>query len=301
MRAASLVVAGVAGVLWVNNLLVLFAFVACLFGWTPVVPPVWLWPAVFAVAALPLAPPLVAAAAGWLAWPRASRLTGFLLSGLFCWSAAGTVLSRPYTADRPQMRAARYVQDDIGGQRWWEIGGNELTLDLGSSGPTGAMWQPTTDAIPAAIRIGSLGSPFVFRSPAAAERQSVPATIRSSVTQGLNGRLSLNLSIVPREPVAVRIVLPPGVRPESSSIAGVVGADRWSATYVAPGASGLDARLTFAGITAADLQQTAVVLVTHGLPGAADATGRPAWLSTARAAWRTRSYFVVPAAPSVSR
>jgi hypothetical protein len=301
MRAASLVVAAVAGVLWVSNLLVLFAFVVCLFGWTPVVPPVWLWPAVFAVAALPLAPPLVAAAAGWLAWPRASRLTGFLLSGLFCWSAAGTVLSRPYTADRPQMRAARYVQDDIGGQRWWEIGGNELTLDLGSSGPTGAVWQPTADAIPAAIRIGSLGSPFVFRSPAAGERQNVPATIRSSVTSGLNGRLTLNLSIVPREPVAVRIVLPPGVRPESSSIAGVVGADRWSATYVAPGASGLDARLTFAGITAADLQQTAVVLVTHGLPGAADATGRPAWLSTARAAWRTRSYFVVPAAPSVSR
>jgi len=302
MRGASLVVVAVGAALWVSNLLTLFSFVVCLFGWTPVVPPVWLWPAVFAAGALALVPPLVAASAGWVGRPRASRLTGLLLSGLFCWAAAGALLSPPYTTDRPHMRAARYVQDDIGGQRWLEIGGNERSLDLGSAGPPGVVWQSVTDAVPTAVRIGSLGSPFVFRSPAADSRMDVPATIRSSVQTGPNGRLNLDLSVVPREPVVVRVVLPPGVRPDTSSIAGVIGgADRWSATYVAPPTSGLDAHLVFAGITAADLRQTAVVIITHGLPGAAGATGRPAWLSTARAAWRTRSYFVVPAAPISSR
>jgi hypothetical protein len=301
LRPASLVVAAVSAMLWVSNLLVLFSFVVSLFGWTPVVPPVWLWPAIFAVAALALAPPLVAAASGWIARPRASRLTGLLLAGLFCWSAAGALLSLPYTADRPQMRTARYVQDDIGGERWLEVGGNERAFDLGSNGPAGGVWQCATDAIPAAIRIGSLGSPFVFRSPAPGARLNAPATIRSSVTPGANGRLNLDLSIVPRESVVVHIVLPQGVRPESSSIAGVVVGDRWSGTYVAPPASGLDVHLAFAGRVPADLQQTAVVLITHGLPGAADATGRPAWLSTARAAWRTRSYFIVSAAPGISR
>ena len=187
LRGASLVVAAVVAVLWVSNLLALFAFLVCLFGWTPVVPPVWLWPAVFAVAALPLAQPLVAAASGWISRPRASRLTGLSLAGLCCWSAAGALVSPPYTKDRPQMRAARYVQDDIGGLRWLEIGGNERALDLGSPGPPGAAWQPVTDAVPSAIRIGSLGSPFVFRSPSADPRVNVPATIRSSATPGPNG------------------------------------------------------------------------------------------------------------------
>jgi hypothetical protein len=124
-----------------------------------------------------------------------------------------------------------------------------------------------------------------------------PATIHSRATVATDGRLFFDLSAVPREPLVVRIVLPPGMVPETSSIAGVVSGDRWSATFVAPPASGLEAHLTFAGRTPADLQQAAIVLITHGLPGAADARGLPARLPTARAAWRTRSYIIVPAFP----
>ena len=300
-RAASIVVFAVTAALWAGNFLLLLSFVVSIFGWLPIVPPVWLIPTLLACGAVALVPPFAAATAGWMLPARRSAGVGFALAALLVASGVLAFLSPAYTADRPQMRAARYIQDDIGGHTWWEVGGNESQIDLAEPGPVDAAWQRATGALDATVRIGSLGSPFVFRSPATRMKSELPATIRSQATRIADGRLLFDLFIVPREPLAVRLVLPPGLVPAASTIAGTISGDRWSATYVAPPASGLDVHLVFAGRTPADLQQTVVVLMTHGLPGAADASGRPAWLSNARAAWRTRSYFLVPAAPAVSR
>jgi hypothetical protein len=289
VRLASAAVGAVAIVLWADNLALLLTFFVPTFGWLGVAAPVWLYPAFISLGGVAFGPPLVAMMAGWPAQRRSSARVGLMVGGLFV--IVGTVVARApaYTADRPEMRSVRYVQDAVHGRAWWEIAGMEAAPRLGQSPLSGVAWRPST---------GARSSPFIYRAETTPFVPDPPATVRSRASRTADGRLALDVSIVPHDLLVVQLELPPGVRPDESTLTGVMKDGRWSATYVAPPAAGLDVHLVFAGRSATDFQETTVVLYTSALPNAAPGRRTPAWLPNERATWRTRSEFIVSAAPT---
>jgi Peptidase family M28 len=295
LRAASLIACVAASLLWAAKVATVLTFLVPLFGWLPVVPPVWLYPAVMAIVALMLAAPLLAAVAGRAstrvrpAHVGAGLLLGFALTGVM------TYVSPAYTADRPLRRDARYVQDDIGHRAWWDVAGPENALGL-TSGPEGSRWAPATGPIDATVRIGSLPAAFDFRSPVPDVASPPPADVGTRLIADPDGRQTLEVTVVPHTLLAVRFALPRELAPAASSLAGRVGADGWTATSVAPQPGGLTVRLTFGDRAGEARQRLAVVLSVPGLPGGSGPLGLPAWLSTASTTWRARSVFIEPAA-----
>jgi hypothetical protein len=126
---------------------------------------------------------------------------------------------------------------------------------------------------------------------------SPPADVRSAISGPPGGRRVVEISIVPHENVTARVVLPGGLVPVESSLAGQVADKQWSASYVALPPSGLGVRLTLDDPSADALRSVAVVLTVRGLPGGASVLNLPSWLSDERSTWQVRSVYVVSAAP----
>jgi len=290
MVAASAVVLVASIALWARNSWVLLGFVVSLFGWLPIVAPVWIYPVTIAAASLMLAPPALAILAALAAPTRPARI-GFALAGLTLSRGIIAWASPAYTTMRPEMRTVWYVQDDLRDQAWWEIGGSESSLDLSGSGPPGAAWERAVDAIPATVRLGPIGTPFAFRTRGVPVVTDVPAEISSRVSGGPAGQTSLDVTIVPHTPLTVRINLPPGLRPSVSSAAGAEMGGSWRVTYVAPPSSGVTMHLVFDGHALADLAGSTVVLITAGVPASAPGAW-PSWLPRERATWRARTFIV---------
>jgi hypothetical protein len=186
------------------------------------------------------------------------------------------------------------VDDRIAGSTWWEIAGSERRLGLRSAeGPSG--WRIADAGERVHAQAGGLRQPFIYRAEASAPLAAPPATVEGLFTVAPGVAPTLSLRVVTTEPVWVRLVLPRGVYPLSSSISGRLSRDQWSATYASPASSGLDWRLTFGGgVTASSLSETAVVLTTPGLPGGAGPMRLPGWLPVERTTWQARSVYVVP-------
>jgi Peptidase family M28 len=298
LRVASLLALIVVAALWAAKAATVLTFLVPLFGWLPLVPPVWLYPAVVAVLALMLAPPVVAALAG-AGWTRArTAYVGGALVVLFAVTGIGSVLSSAYTADRPIRRDARYVQDDISHQAWWDVAGPEDAIDLGA-GPEGARWAPARGPIDAAVRVAPVAAAFDFRSPAPLLVSKPPADVAAALASLPDGREAIDVTVVPHALLSLRLVLPRELEPAASTLAGRTGTGEnavWTATLVAqPPNEALTVRLTFSDRAQAALQRLAVVLTVPGLPDGTGPRGLPDWLSTATTAWRARSVFIEPA------
>ena len=162
--------------------------------------------------------------------------------GVLAWA------SPAYTALRPQMRTVRYVQDNVSRRAWWEVGGSEPSPGLGVPGPVGASVaaiRRTRFRRPCGSGESRRRSRFVPTSmPLLA---ASPADVASKATRVADGTTRLNVTIVPRVPLAFRLSLPPGLRPSTSSLTGTVARDVWQATYVAPPAAGVIVHLVFDG------------------------------------------------------
>jgi hypothetical protein len=210
-----------------------------------------------------------------------------LLIGALAWA------SPAYTALRPQMRTVRYVQDNVSKRAWWEVGGSEPSPGLGVPGPVGATWQRSEDALQATVWVGRLGAPFTFRTTSAPLLAASPADVASQAARAADGTTSLDVTIVPRVPLTFRLSLPPGLRPSTSSLAGIVERNVWQATYVAPPSAGVIVHLVFDGRSRVDPRGTTVLFVISGVPGDA-AGGWPAWLPRERDAWRARTMLIEP-------
>jgi hypothetical protein len=294
LRLASIVVLGVGSFFGLGDLSRLLTFMVPLFGWLPVTAPVWLYPAVLSAAGLLVAPPLAAALAGLAPKTLTPVRTSALLALALLFIGFPTFSATAYTADRPERRMVRYVQDDVKGEAWWEVGGLEATPNLVGGGPGGARWQRVTDAPDTSVRLLRVMQPFVFRTPTSAIA-SAPAEIRSTFSRGPQSEARLELTLVPRENLVVQVALPPGVVPSDSSLAGSVANDRWSGAYVAPPASGFTITMTFDRWTAADAPQILLALTTVGLPGGSGRLELLPWLPQATTTWRPRSVFIVAA------
>ena len=277
--------------LWARNTWILLRFMVPLFGWLPVTAPVWLYPALIAVAALLIVPPVVALVAGRFSRLSISRPAGLfvvtvtLVTGLLAWA------SPAYTPLRPEMRTVWYVQDNVLNRAWWEVGGSEPSAGLGVPGPVGAVWHRPEDVLPTTVRIGRIEAPFTFRTSAMPLVTAAPADVVSQTVRAPDGRMTLDIRIVPRVPLTFRLSLPAGVRPSTSSLAGTVARDVWRATYVAPPPAGVLVHLAFEGRSPADLSGTTVLFAISGVP--ADAPGAwPAWLPRERDAWHARTMMI---------
>jgi len=289
VRVVSAVVLGIAAVLSSMTVL-LFEFVANLFGRLPIVAPVWLLPALVLFAGLLIVPPALAAVAGWRPGlvPRFAApvaLAAAMISGVAALRAPA------FTEERPQLRAARYVQDDVKGEAWWEVGGMEPGLGLEGATLPGAAWQRVTGAPSTTVRSGTLGTAFVHRT-AVPVAGTAPSRVAVSRTVNPDGTVTVSTHVTTLDTATIRLVLPRGIVPVAASPAGVVTGGQYAVTYVAPPSSGVLLRVTVVAADEAALAGAVLVTSIAGLPGGQGLWKLPDWLPEDKAAWRARSVYI---------
>jgi hypothetical protein len=307
LAVASLAVLTACALVWLRDGYQLFSFLVGLFGRLPVVTPLYVYPALVGTAALMLAPPVLASLAA-LHFARrppvvtASCLLAVVVAGALAYAAPA------YTPDRPLRRQVRFIQDGVTGRAFWEVAGNEPGIDLGPG--SGLDWLPTRDAVPASIPMARDGGPFVFR--AETEAGHVPPAEVTSAVQARLQDVELSVHVTPHEPgLIVSFVLPPGLVPLGANLPGRIAEDdRWTATFVAPPADGLEFRAFFEPSAAAVAGDAIVVVTSTNLPGRSREAPGPPWLTADRTAWRARATYLwkpaavppeapVPAAPDI--
>jgi hypothetical protein len=287
--------------LWWPGLGLLLRFVVPMFGWLPVVTPVWLYPALaIAIGVMSLPPMLALVTASSAAWARrAHAVAGAVLLGIGIVTAVVSIRADAYTPDRPLRRSVRYVQDSASNHAWWEIASNEPGVDVSAGGPRPTSWRATREAFAAAVPVPPLSWPFRSWVEAAPEVPTAPIALTVASRPDGPGRTRWSLAIVPHEALAVRVTLPRGVAPLDSTWRGAVTSGAWTATYVAVPADGVTLELTMPEMKGG--LDAAVVAVTDHLPGAAPGDRLPPWLDTTRTAWTARSWYVISTRDVLSR
>jgi hypothetical protein len=275
MRRSSWAVAAIVAVFWSRDVVRLVKFMVPELALFAIVQPVWLYPVFFAAAGLMWVPPLVAiggrrgAASPW------TRRFG-IGATVVAIGALGTGLVLPaYTADRPERRAARFVQDERLGRAWWEIGGAEPGVRLESPAAPPGLVESLTP-VPASLPLPRLAT-FAARADTAL-RVPVPAAIAAAVRD--DGKdLVLEVTVRPDMPLSAELVMP---------------TLRRRTAYVAPPQEGGTLRVRLGPTERAALEDAFVVLTRPGLPGGTGPQALPPWLPLAAAAWRARTVVVVP-------
>ena len=289
-RISSAIVLAVAAHFWVSDTLLLLSFMVPLFGRMPIVPPVWAFAALMLAALALCGPPVAAVAAGRR--PRHAAIAVFAAGVVTL--AALAAGADAYSDDRPQRRMLRYVQDDVAQRAWWEQGGPEPDLAVDPSAEMG-QWESAENQPPMAIRIGQVAGRFRHRVEAR-PLAAPPADVRARVTR-LDDVVALAVSIRAKEYLWATIVLPVGIAPRESSLAGIVSGGQWRATYVAPAGSHFEVRLLIDGRDAAAVVRTAVLLNTYAVPDAAAGRRVPAWAPAENITWQPRGLYVLAVSP----
>ena len=293
LRVASGIVAVVVLVLWASDFVALLDFLVPLFGRLPVRTPVWLYASIITVAGFLVLPPTLGSLTGTQLVHRASPLIGVIWITLVVVLGGAASLADAYTADRPAHRAARYVADALMGQAWWEVAGSDSGLSPVEDQPAGARWQTASAPLEASLRVPPLVPPYAYRANADLSAGVAPVDVSATTVEGPDGRTIVNLLIVPRALIAARVVLPAGIVPVQSSLAGVVVNNRWMATYVAVPSAGLNVHLEFVNTLPSALAGSVVAISLPGLPLGGASFGLPTWLPKGPASWEARSIFIV--------
>ena len=294
LRVASALVAVVVLAISASKVLLLMKFVVPLFGWLPVAAPLWLQPALVLVAFVTGGPPILALIGGGALSVTQRRALAATLGLALAATGVMTYVAGAYTADRPERRIARYVQDDRQRQAWLDVGGPEPALALGPGSVPPSAWASGRTRLPASVRLAPLETVFAHRAAVPSADRPRPADVRS--TLGVPSDPFLEILITPREYIGAQIVLPAGIVPATTSLAGRLVDGRWTATFIGVPESGLTVRLGFdSGATAAQaMTGGAVMLTSRGLPGGSGPLGQPDWLPRAQATWRARSIWIMP-------
>ena len=291
VRVASVVPIVAAILLWLRPAWSFLDFMVPNLGGQSLITPTYLYPALLLVLAAGPVLPVLAMTSGWAARVARRRV---LTAGLMI-ALAGTFAlawcSPAYTDERPCLKSARYVEDATSGVAFYEIGSSEPGLDVvpGAAAPQG--WERAAAPAQVTCPLPPIGEPFVHRARVQPVGE-VAATVLTTVEPG-GAEERLTVTVVPRKPWStVTLVLPPGVVPLDSSIAGTVRGGRWQASFTAPPPGGAVYRLRLRAADGARMRDARVVVQTAGLPGAG-VPGLPSWLPRARSAWSTRSVVVV--------
>ncbi len=296
VRLVSLAVLAVSALLALPSAVRLLFFVSPMFGRLPFVMPLYLYPALVIVFAIPLLPPLLAAMPAAGRRRLSSGATGVALALLVVVAFVGAWNSAGYSHARPQLAAARYVNASAtpgsAQVEYWEVGGNEPAPHhaLLPGYPGAGAWRAAEDRPPVDFPIGRLWRAHVDRleRPAA---HPFPGTVVGRSVRSPSGGVTLTVKVVPDSPTAtVMLVLPAGVLPASSNFPGRVVDGRWRASYVAAPPGGVEFQLALADPRTADGAQVAIL--DRGLPGGVGWQALPSWLPQERVAWTGRSVFV---------
>jgi hypothetical protein len=291
-----------ASIVWLPECRELLAFSVAVFGRLPMVTPVSLYAFMLAAAGVMVIPPILALLVAGPAplpiaevpvWRRRAQqlLTPALtlaVVGAFAWAYLGEA----YTHDRPLRRFVQYVADHGTSQAAWEVAGNEPGLDIHAAGaPTG--WTASSGQVLPGVPVPPVPFPFAFRAPASVDPAPVSATGRSRI-DGDVLRVDVNVTST-LDGATVLLLLPPGVEPSQSSIAGSVRNGSWRAAFVAPtGPVAFNIALPVS--FEPRLNDIRVGLATRALPGGAGWLQQPAWLGQERTVWYARGLHVAPVA-----
>lgn len=299
VRVASALVLAIAGALWLHNTVDLMHFANGVLGRFAMIAPLWILPALAALAGLFIVPPFigtVAAASPGL--PRPSIFTGFCVIALAVTGLAA-YFGDAYSDRHPLRRHARFVQDDGTKTAMWEIGSNEPGLDVHQTPEL--RWMPDTGAATRPLPVSPMQFPFRFVTEAAAV--TTPAQVTASVAP-LGDRVELTVTVRPSDPSAlVTLVLPAGVEPARSNLPGITTAGgRWRSIFAAPPADGVVWRVVVPLADEPRIGETGVIVESAHTPGVpADSGGPgpalPAWMPDAVAAWRARAVYLIPVGP----
>jgi hypothetical protein len=266
----------------------MFAFLVALLGTFPIVAPPWVMPALLLLAAVSLAPPLVALAVA-SPWPRPRFITRAVLVALAA-SVAWAYRAPAYTPAQP-LRLALSVVGDGEGPRTsatLAVTGNEPAIDLGSTAP---LFTPAA-SVPDAVARFTGDARFVSLgvTPEAEPAGRVTCT-ESAAT---SGDVGLAVTVVPTvEALRVRLELPDGVVPLTSRWPGRVRGEQWSASYVAVPAEGVTFDLTLPAQRRGRACEGQVLL--RRIRPVDPASGQlPAWLDRPGIAWHFQVVDVTP-------
>ena len=293
VRVASFVPVMVVAVLWLRPGWSFLHFMVPNLGREALITPIYVYPALMLMMAPVLVLPVLAMVAGWTS---RLRRPGYLTSALvLALAAAGALayLSPAYTNERPLLAFARYVEDTTAADAFYEVSSNEPGTEVGRDPAAPQGWERATGPRQVSYPLPPLGGPFVYRAGVKPAGEAV-ATVQST-TESAGADHQVTVTVVPRKSWAtVTLVLPAGVRPIDSSIAGAVRGRRWQAAFTAPPAGGAVFRLRLRGADLGSLPDARVIIQTAGLPGADGLPGLSSWLPRERIAWSSRSIFVLP-------
>jgi hypothetical protein len=292
VRAASVVILAVAGMLWIHNTIDLLHYIVALFGRLPMVTPSFIYAGLMCAAGVMLVPPFIAITAREQPLIRPSLTTAICLLAIAI--AAGVAYTAPaYTFEQPLRRHVRVVQE---GDRpaLWQVGSLEPGLDLGPGAPEG--WKAgnaPADATSFRMPLRSLPHPFVFHmnGPAAG---SSPIAISDVTLEPVAAGSELTITVTPRETgLMIWFIMPQGVQPARASLPGAVRdrTGRWTAVYVAPPLDGLAFRASFGAADAARIKEMRVLATVQGF--GSQGWPAPAWLPQERTVWSGDATWVV--------
>jgi hypothetical protein len=290
IRGASVVVLAVAATLWLRDTLELLRFMTALFGRLPVVTPVYVHAALITGAALMIVPPFIAAVTATRPLVRPSLFTALCLVATAV--AAGFAYAAPaYTYEQPQRRTLRALQEPGAAGATWEVASLEPGLDLASGAPGG--WTRQTGTAAASVPWGRLPQPFVFRT-TGPSLGAAPLDVAELTTKPVAAGTELSVSIVPRQNgMAVSFILPAGVVPARSNLPGALRLGRWTATFIAPPADGIQWRASFGPGVPDPARDVRIAVTQSGFPGGAGPQRLPGWLPQDRAVWTTSATWVI--------
>lgn len=280
---------------WLVDSWRLLAFMVPLFGWLPVVTPVWLYAAVIGLAMLMIAPATAAALVrgGAPAPPhRHQPRFAWAMCGAAALAGALAWASPAYTEDRPHRRVARFVQDDIAGRAWWEVGGYERGVDLGEGAGRPDRWESASTALPSATRVEPIAKPFRFRADATPIPSEWPARVSATVRED-GDRAVYELTVEPMSLTGLRVSLPGAAPPLASSLVGVSRGERWMASYAAVQAEGLNVAIAVPAVDRGRLDGIVLTLLSPDPPGAGPDAAWPSWLSSETTTWTRRAIRIV--------
>lgn len=292
VRAASVAILAVSATMWVRTGIDLSRFVVAVFGRLPMITPVFVYAVLLSMAGLMVVPPLVAAIARPQPMLRPTLMTAVCLIAVAI--ASGLAYVAPaYTADQPLRRHVRAIQDGEAAAAVWEVASTEPGLDLESGAPGG--WVPASGAPKVSAPVAAWGHPFVFRANGPAlgpPPANLTAFTYAPVTVGTG--IQLEATVVPSEPgLTITFVAPAGMKPARSNLPGVVRADRWIASYVAPPADGFVWRASLNTVDAGRLADTRILVTSGRFPGGAGWQSLPAWLPQERTVWTASATWIL--------
>ncbi len=285
---ASALALATGSVLWIPDVVSMLGFLVALLGTSPVVAPVWALPSLLLLAALTLAPPMLALllASGW---PRPRFVTRALLVATAL-SMAWAYRAPAYTPDRPLRMALLAVGDGEGPRTSTvlAVAGNEPAPDLGPAAP---VLTPAV-SVPEMLARFIGGARFVSLGMTPEPEPAGRGTCAES--PAAPGEVGLAVTVVPAvEGLHVRLELPQGRVPLRSNWPGQVRGSQWSAAYMAVPVEGITFQVTLPADGAGAACAGRLFL---GRPRPVDpASGRlPSWLDRPGIAWDFRVVDVTP-------